>query len=810
MIDPQAAEPVNEPVADPAQPSPADAPAAPSADSPLTTDPIANTTTDSPPTRQTLNAERQQHSAATANFYGGVNISAFWPVSDEPLYRPGERLESAWEGDVDAAEVQHIGFVFERPPAYGPALACLQEKRLVILHGPDGSGKSAATIHLARTIHISSQASMRVLSADANLLRWSSVGRLRRDTVYLIDGFLADRARQVADHVWRELAGSLRDANCWLVICASEFVTFGDGATPYRQQWAAPPDSALILRKHLQVADVDQGDIDRLLAAPEVTAVLNRRPSPRQIRLLAQRLVTHLDGGYDTPAEALRDFATGDETVIANWFKGAKNDEERARWLALAVFNGSRFQLALEASQKLAQRITVAFPPPKEQQRPPDDQPAPPPDLWFTPLIQKDDWRTRAGVELRHEAYYGANMPTAEVVRLKNPELPRVVLGYLWDRVPEFRPVLLEWLVELGLSSQSEARIRAGTAAAFLAEREYETVLHQVLERWVAVAATSREARQSLAYALGSLVTAGRYADASFILLQNWARSSNVGRVWAATRAYGIIGLAHPRQAMDGWLDILARYDYLKEVKIDPSLRVKVIDPDLARFFTSLLEAITSFFINALTQPRPEFVRVYGEIVSSLRVNLEERDDDGLFTLTILILFLGLMTLRIDADVAPLANETTPTVDKAAEAVDEATATVEPAIGGLGSLRGREAPALLVLVHNLEDDAPALDDLGKLLGRLIQQRETRHAAIHGALHDWLAYLQETGDEQLFVALCRVMKTLVRQKSFADRRWRREVGLALEHWTARRPGRVAAPPLPLAGRLLDEITELQKR
>lgn len=739
-----------------------------------------------PRNRRELMAEDRHSQRAEANFHGITADNVFITTGDigEHLYRRNEPAEANWEVGLDQEALKRVAVVFDRPPPYARAYDCLHHNRLVIVHGPGGSGKSAAAYYLAHEIQVQERVTIRKLSADTDLRRWSRNARAGGDSVYLIEGLLGTRSREMPDHLWRELADALKATHAFLVISASHYVTFAAEAQAYVQPWEPPADGASILRKHLRYFHVGEEQIAAWLSDDEVGRLLAERPAPQVIYSLALCLKQLDDGGFASLSEALHNLALSDEAAVAEWFELAADDEERARWLALAVFNGSRFRLAQQAAETLARLIRAAFGPAPAAAK----EPATP---WFQPL---DDWRKRAGVDLRLEDYDGQSVLPVEVIRLSNPSLPQGIMRYLWGRMPHFRSVLLDWLAQLGAADTGETRIRAATAVAALAQLEYETVLRAVLERWVRE--NTPQTRQSLSHALRSLARTEQYAEATFLLLRHWSTKGEVARVWAAARAYGLIGPTYPREAMDGWLGILARYNYLQHYRLSPTLRLSIIDPTLRPLFDSLFEAIASFFVAALAQPRAEFVRIYSQIITALRVWLEENDDGGLFTLTSLVLFLGLMNLHIGG-----------------ESLVEGDAGSNEA----PSFQPQGAPALLVLVHFLDPQSPALADLAWLLGLAVRTQATRKDAIHGAVHDWLVYLQANRDEQLYTALRRVLQLLVRQPSFTHR-WRREVGRPLEQWAARKPPRPtppsskspppAAPPLPMAGRLVREVTELQ--
>ena len=741
-----------------------------------------------PRKRQELLTEERLAQISEANFHGGIAANTLIITTGdggEQLYRRGARGEANWERGLDQEALQRVTAVFDRPPPYNRAYACLQHNQLVIVHGPGGCGKSAAALYLAYDLQRREQVEIRKLAADTDLRRWSRSARVGRDTLYLIDGLVGTRSKEMPDHLWRELVDALKSRHAYLVISASQYVTFAAEAQAYLQVWEPPADHTAILQRHLRYYEVEEETVATWLSTDEVRQLLAKQPTPQAIYDLAHCLKGFNDGVFPSLAEALRALTISDEAAVAEWFGQAADDEERALWLALAIFNGSRFRLAQQAARLLADQIRATFSPPAAATPEPT-----PPKPWFQPL---DDWRVRAGVELRLEDYGGQSVLPVEISRLNDPSLPQGILRYLWGRVPSFRPVLLEWLAQLGASDVSEVRIRAATAVAALAQLDYETVLRSVLERWGKE--STPQTRQSLGHALRSLARSEQYGEATLLLLRDWAARGEKARVWAAARAYGLIGPDYPREAMDGWLGILARYDSLQHYRLSPTLRLSIIDPNLQPLFDSLFEAIASFFVASLAQPRVEFVRIYSQIVTALRVWLEEKDDGELFTLTSLLLFLGLMNLYIGED---------------------SLASAEP--GEAPVFQPQGAPALLVLVHFLDPQSPVLGDLAWLLERAIRTPTTRKEAIHGALHDWLVYLQATHDEQLYVSLRRVLRALARRKSFGHR-WRREVGRPFEQWAARKPpspraahtarrGDSALLPLPMAGRLVREVVELQ--
>ncbi|HEY0171060.1 MAG TPA: hypothetical protein VGB98_08550 [Pyrinomonadaceae bacterium] len=289
----------------------------------------------------------------------------------------------------------------------------------------------------------------------------------------------------------------------------------------------------------------------------------------------------------------LADGELGDapDTDAASWI--AQVHDEPGPWafrVALVVFNGAPWDTCMEAALDLATRLTTPAPAATGD----DAQAATPPPATTPPVTTLPSplkLLVEAGGEL-------TSAGTFRVVKLKDPQLARGVLDYVWDEYTR-RGVLTEWLTGLSVNRNFVKRLRASVAAGLLALTNFDSIRRGMLYDWARTGEERALHRQAVGRALGVAAEGGRSEDVRD-LLKLWAGSPDYALRWAAARAYIFVCARCPvEEVLTQWRAIADAEDFSALTVGDGNFYVQLVNGLLV----SLLDAMERFFLIAAETP---------------------------------------------------------------------------------------------------------------------------------------------------------------------------------------------------------------
>lgn len=676
---------------------------------------------------------------------------------------------------VGEVEIRRIAAVFTQPPGYDGAAAQLGQEHLVILQGRSHIGKRATAVHLAINL-FGPELNLQLLSPEIDLEQLESEN-LTAQRVFLVDGLLATRAEGLKELTWQALSSTLKQKQSYLIICARPEVSFPPDLPRGAVQMMDAPqkEPAYLVQQHLRHEGVEMAEIENWLKMSEVAALLQRPLLPPEAYELAQCLLPCIQDGAELQ-QSLQGFFAYAATAVEEWFDDCEgNIAEQCFRIALAVFNGARYEEVRAAANALASR----FPPPPEPETAEKpkikaERPSPFGMKRTSQLEKAQAYLTKAFVRTHY-----SERTEVEVVRLRNESYQPAFLRYLWEMYPDFRPDLMAWLSSYGNHPLADMRSRAAAAASFLAVLDFETIRANILAPWAkqAFVEGDRRYRTALNDVFGALIWDDNRANEVLGLLRHWMDQENIALVWAAARAYIRIGIRFPHEAMSQWQTLFARL--FENLKISAALTL-VYRPeqgrlfDLSRLFDSLQDAVLTFLLTPLAWSTEQFQQVYQQLLASLREWVNQENQPTFAYFTGLPLFLILTSLRLPVDHSGVAAVVT--------ADDEE----------------KYPPALLVLADAYELNDPCLHNLGWLLSEALRHKPTRAESMH-QLQGWVRYVDQ--HDTLRPALLRTMQSLLQEPTFqgANDRWYGLLGLHLWRWST-----LPRQPIQLAGKLLDEL------
>lgn len=713
------------------------------------------------------NIENRQYWEAVSTYFNTAQIGTM-------VVQPGFNPQVSYSGfpgekspritQVIDTEIDLVWAVYQEPINYQEALERLKKNGLIILHGRPKIGKRATAIHLAMDIQ-SEKIQIHEFPPEVNLSDRIKTELLEKGHFYLIDGILAHKVEGVTSQNWLDFSQQLKQVGTFLIICARQEVRFPADLSPdLRCSLDLPTASAsLIIEKHLHhYGDFTLEQIQECLDQEEVSNFLTRSVAPASAGQLAYRLALYLKGECSLEM-ALRGFAEYAEATVEEWFEeSAEDPNEQAFRIALAVFHGAQYSAVEEASRELAARIA----PPDNQTHDNEDE-SKKKSAYSSPLSSK---RRRTGRLERARAHTETVYVETEynvrsemkIVKLDDPGYQMALLKYLWEEYDDFRDIFLSWLEEQAVNAKSgDIRTRAALAIGALAQLDFLTIRTKIFYPWARK--MDRVYRAAIGYALGGLIWDDHRIEDVLGLLRSWSESGEEELRWAAGRAYALVGVRYPGEAMERWWTIFQKMSL--RVQLTPNLTFSFLDPEAVPMFQSVIDAVTSLFLAAIEWPG-RFHVVYQQLLEDLR-HWTERDDDPEANPRLgFPLFLMLMSIRV------------PGSDK------ESNNSAE-----------WQPPALLFLADSLEASSSYFTHLTWLLRRGLNETETRDLILN-VLHDWVTFADT--NRSFESALRQVFQALLSNPDFSKRE-RGRIEVYLRRW-AKHPRQ----PTPLADELIRDL------
>lgn len=456
----------------------------------------------------------------TARFAGPTSFGGHAAARDVNIYyRPAERSVSE-TGPIDPELLAHISSVHVCSRSYAGAERRLRKDRLVVLRGPEGSGKRATGLVMLSEL---AGCDVNALSADT-VLGSPDDSALRTGA-----GYLAELPAG-ADLPYPRLAAwaaQLERSGTYLVITAPAGADAADRFVVDHD----PPDCREVVLRYLRADHAHGDEAERLLVNDP--AAIACATSPGAAAELATRVLEIV--ADSRPASDLTPLIAATRRQCARFL--LRNDRpqgtrdrvgllcRRAVLVSSAVFTGLPFADAMAAAELLASRfIAIEFPDPRDAGR----------DVfarWGEQLGREP------GIIVEESTLTGrwGDAPTAQL-RFRDPELHLAMLEEMWEHYDAARSPLLHWLADLAVHSSDEAvRVRAAQIVGRLAMRDFGHICHRLILDMAN--SISPRAWEAAATALEAAAFDSRQQVGT--LLAEWCKEGNQHRQRTAILALG-------------------------------------------------------------------------------------------------------------------------------------------------------------------------------------------------------------------------------------------------------------------------------
>jgi hypothetical protein len=428
---------------------------------------------------------------------------------------------------------------------YPDLLAGLRERRLLMLGGAPGTGRSNTALHLldrlakGKVLRLDATADLCIIGEDA----------LESGRGYL--GEMADGGVEFTVTKADRLAELLARCDCYLVVVVTPDYVRSDAFPVYGLE-CPPPDADELLDRQIsaQLRLTDPEDLqDRLTvlaAEPTLRAALGPRPSVAEIVGFAKLLVAH--GRAELTRQQVEvECSSFVKRQVIEWFgalrRAARGDvAERAMRLAgfqlsLAVFNEMPHSVVAQSGEDLAVELIKTVHPLRTPGRP----------LFTDPDVTLLE-PIRAHTAERHVYYSSGSVPVG-VVCFQDDRYPQAVLSHVWQQHHNMRPPLIRWLQNLAQDPRDYVWTCAAEAAGVLAWVDFPATFDHLLgpaasteppedpsEHDVAV---SWQCRWFAALALDQASQDDRLRTVVEGILRGWRRRGNHSERCTAAIAHG-------------------------------------------------------------------------------------------------------------------------------------------------------------------------------------------------------------------------------------------------------------------------------
>ncbi len=466
-------------------------------------------------------------------FYGGVDArKALFGVERATSPR---RVTGRIDRGVVGAELR----CFVQPPGFRRAERALSDEHLVVLHGPESSGKRTTALALLHDV-VASDARLTSLS-PARSFEDLAEEDFRKGGGYLVQDFIGDgQAAALQRFHVDNLRHKLRTTGAYLVITVHELAEAARSSLAGTLIEVGSPDLGTLLTRLLDRCELPN-DID-VPQLEERVAVMRR---PRDVVNLIEGLAAGTDAALNSADNAER-------TQVRSWFDGEPEPHDVLRMTALAFTYG----LPERVFERLTARLTALA---EEMATGPHATADPVP---LTLPQRRADPVTSAAFVERQES---ARLDDDRRLVFCSDRYRRWVIAELNDRYGwELWAPIREWLHELAAEPDLEIQLQVAFGVALLATSAFPEVKASFLDSW---ANGLVRKRHTAAYVLTWMCNDEDLASVALATAIRW--SDRAGERRAATAAValgGELGIRYQGDALRLLWHLSARSELIRKI----------------------------------------------------------------------------------------------------------------------------------------------------------------------------------------------------------------------------------------------------
>ncbi|MDF3290716.1 hypothetical protein [Streptomyces silvisoli] len=482
--------------------------------------------------------------------HASANIGADFVGGDKYVFLLGGRRERL--RPVSPLLVERVRFAFEPPPQWDETRESLRQRRLILLRGAAGHGKTAAAVRL-----LIGMGDGPIYHLERSVDFGSLIERLENGfgeaDIEPGTGFLLDKPDDITNlrgELFQSLETALLGAKATMVVTVEATELADSELLSHVVDLPALESTLGVVSRYLGWKLGGPASVE-LLEHPEVKALIDSCLGTSSCKAAAD-LASALCDEYQSGELSVNRIRARLDRLEAEdfeiWAEGLADPALRCFAIALAVLNGLPQEYIAEAARALHARLDA-------------DAGSGQPDAAYRDPFA---WpRRKLLTRLRaHRTTADAHDEDADTLEYLDPEYPRSVLRHAWHEYA-IQHVLLDWFGDLVKSPVGQVRIYAAMALGGLLPKSWGYLQDRVLRRWsLAKDARLRDAVAYVLLAAGGTerlhpqigaITAAWYAD----------RSRPLGQATAA-RIHGLCpGGMDPHESVRALMR-LATVDHVK------------------------------------------------------------------------------------------------------------------------------------------------------------------------------------------------------------------------------------------------------
>ncbi|MFI5522678.1 hypothetical protein [Streptomyces platensis] len=471
------------------------------------------------------------------NFYGAVDASG-------AAFGFGAAAAPLAPGAVGPDEVDRALRCYLPPqPCFDDALTKLRTEHIVVLTGPDSSGRGAGSFALLRKMK-GERTGLRSLSPANSLAELATSSAIKAGQAYVILDYVGEmNVGAVQAFEIRRLSEELRRKGAYLVITAPEATRRRLALQDHCVPWQVPDPRELFehCRQLMPPVDVPADVVDQLLER----VVELRRPAD------VVAAATGLADGLDAVLKMLQD---SQKELVRNWFGEQPTAGDLLPLAALAFLEGIPERTFESASFLLGIHV-------RDWEQTGETPPAEP-DATATTVLRgvtfeqtRARWKERADGLVRTERRSGPGQDPSRSERclvFASPRIRALVIGELHDLYGyQLWYPLRQWLSELSRSPDLDIRTEVARGVALYARHALAEVDENLLQVWADGLAGQRV---TTALTLQFMCEDERLAPQALNLALSWADRRGPNRaVTTAMALTGTLGSLYRFEALN-WL----------------------------------------------------------------------------------------------------------------------------------------------------------------------------------------------------------------------------------------------------------------
>jgi hypothetical protein len=431
-------------------------------------------------------------------------------------------------------------------------LSAIDDRRLIIVRGRPGTGKSAALVH-ALTRGADDVSVMKLdTTTDLSTLVPAQLSDCQAIVLY---DLTANQLDKLDEDTVDRLSAELAAANRWLGLTITDDLPITLSVETAVVEIGDPPSPRAVFDCHLEAGLESCRAREQLVSEPAVAQLLADELTGSTTLGRAARLAQMLSPFHPVPeglaaiVRARIDDRAHDECV--QWFRTLPSTRAHCTALALAVLNGLPRAEVTAAADRLMELISPT--PDRPEPGPVPNPFAPDSGVPLATLRAA----TRPGTLSAVEGDYRVTE-----LRYLDPLFPAWVLRHTWDEHDSARPHVVTWLKELGGHHNQDVRTRAAAAVGVLATQAFDFVYAQIIGNWARE--EDPDLRESAALALLPSSRDEELRDTVATLVQGWVGDDDRPLLQAtAARTFGgDAGLTRPSNSLRQ-LAALAEVDHV-------------------------------------------------------------------------------------------------------------------------------------------------------------------------------------------------------------------------------------------------------